>query len=904
MYFRENTLRYYLALSAAAWIPALRAEPDKVVINEVHYHPASEDPGEEFVELYNRGSRPVSLGGWSFAAGIRFAFPPEAVLPPSGFLVVARDAERIRRRFGVEPAAGGFEGSLSDRGEKIALLDAAGKLVDELRYRDREPFPALADGFGPSLERIQPREPGGFPGNWAASRAPAGWFQVSRAGRPGPLAAARLLLFLDGSGEARIDDAEVLSSTSPQAPLHQEGFEGEAAGWRATGNHSRSRLEADRPHQGSRALRLIATGAGGSSAGNVEIDLGRPPAGAAIELRFWIQFLSGRSSLVARLSGTDFEIRVPMETAEPTPGRQNSVYSESLPPFIVGASHFPQRPSSLDEVSVSALICAPAFPLEAALECRTGSAAWSLPLRDDGRSGDGAAGDGIYGAALPPQAAGTLLLYRVRARDALGQEAFFPGPGSLTAERGIYVEPDLPPGEVAVSHLMLSTEALADLARSPRRPVAGIFVQEGEVYPQVSVRHRGQTSLLLAKKSWKIHFQKDRRLPPIHAGEPERRTVHLDGSWNDKSFLRNWLSFGLFQEAGQPHCQVQHVRIYLNGSYLGLFAGIEPVNEDYLRRNGLDPGATVLFKSRSPAQDASASGFDLRLGTEDSVLQLKEFLRGLLLRRGAELDRFISAHLEMEAFLQYQSILTLVNGGDHLSKNYYLCLDRRSGQWSLLPWDLDLTWGHAALSADDYEFANSIFLGVAVAGADWNGLIDAVLGRTLSFRPAYLEELRERLREDFTPERLIPLIGGMQERLRGEAELDRARWGSFGPPESWDFDRNADRLKSFVMDRRRHLEDQLESLQAGFLRGDVDRSQTVDFQDAVVLLAGLFLGGELPSCRDRADGNDDGAVDISDAIFIIRSLQVGDVRIPPPFPGPGSDPTADALACGSPEGGW
>ena len=47
-------------------------DPDfsDVVINEIMYHPASEDDREEYIELLNRDTRPVNLKGWRLARGV------------------------------------------------------------------------------------------------------------------------------------------------------------------------------------------------------------------------------------------------------------------------------------------------------------------------------------------------------------------------------------------------------------------------------------------------------------------------------------------------------------------------------------------------------------------------------------------------------------------------------------------------------------------------------------------------------------------------------------------------------------------------------------------------------------------------------------------------------------------
>ena len=60
----------------------------------------------------------------------------------------------------------------------------------------------------------------------------------------------------------------------------------------------------------------------------------------------------------------------------------------------------------------------------------------------------------------------------------------------------------------------------------------------------------------------------------------------------------------------------------------------------------------------------------------------------------------------------------------------------------------------------------------------------------------------------------------------------------------------------------------------------------------------LFLGGEAPECFDGADSNDDGAINISDAIATLNYLFLGGPA--PPEPGPrtcGEDPTDDPMGC-------
>lgn len=83
-----------------------------------------------------------------------------------------------------------------------------------------------------------------------------------------------------------------------------------------------------------------------------------------------------------------------------------------------------------------------------------------------------------------------------------------------------------------------------------------------------------------------------------------------------------------------------------------------------------------------------------------------------------------------------------------------------------------------------------------------------------------------------------------------------------------------------------------------FVRGDSNQDGVVDISDAIHTLGVKFLGvGEI-GCEDASDANDDGAIDISDPVYALAFLFLGGPRPPAPFPAAGEDPTADGLSCG------
>jgi len=81
-----------------------------------------------------------------------------------------------------------------------------------------------------------------------------------------------------------------------------------------------------------------------------------------------------------------------------------------------------------------------------------------------------------------------------------------------------------------------------------------------------------------------------------------------------------------------------------------------------------------------------------------------------------------------------------------------------------------------------------------------------------------------------------------------------------------------------------------------FRRGDADGNGSVNLTDGIFILRSLFQGGANPLCPDAADADDNSLVNLTDAIYILRSLFQGGADIPAPGPSScGPDPTPDAL---------
>ena len=82
-----------------------------------------------------------------------------------------------------------------------------------------------------------------------------------------------------------------------------------------------------------------------------------------------------------------------------------------------------------------------------------------------------------------------------------------------------------------------------------------------------------------------------------------------------------------------------------------------------------------------------------------------------------------------------------------------------------------------------------------------------------------------------------------------------------------------------------------------FIRGDANQDGRVDISDAIAILTYLFAGGQAAICADAMDVDDTGILEITDGIRFLTYLFLGGPPPLAPYPLPGSDPTADGIEC-------
>ncbi|NNC86793.1 MAG: T9SS type A sorting domain-containing protein, partial [Bacteroidia bacterium] len=147
-----------------------------IIITEIMYNNPGTD-SLEFLEIKNLDNIDVNIGGWRFSSGLALTFPSNLTISAGGYLVFTRYKAYSDAFYGINSVEwlNQFE-SLNNGGEKVAISNSEGTLIDEVEYDDSAPWDTLADGLGYSLSLCDETVSNDVPSNWSTVSFPIGIF--------------------------------------------------------------------------------------------------------------------------------------------------------------------------------------------------------------------------------------------------------------------------------------------------------------------------------------------------------------------------------------------------------------------------------------------------------------------------------------------------------------------------------------------------------------------------------------------------------------------------------------------------------------------------------------------------------------------------------------------------------
>lgn len=239
---------------------------------------------------------------------------------------------------------------------------------------------------------------------------------------------------------------------------------------------------------------------------------------------------------------------------------------------------------------------------------------------------------------------------------------------------------------------------------------------DGEVFSSVGLRAKGNNSLRLVNEyglerySLKIefdHFQDGNTYYGLDK-------LSLDSSYQDNSYMKNYLAYDMMDYMGVPSPLCSYVRVTVNGEDWGLFLAVEEPEEAFARRNyGADHGK--LYKPDYRSLEAENRDVALQYTTEDpadydNIFRNAKFdidaedqarLIGALktLSEGTDLESAVNVDEVLRYFTVQVFVVNLDSYLGRTGHNYFLY--EEDGIISMLPWDYNLAFATYSLGMPD-----------------------------------------------------------------------------------------------------------------------------------------------------------------------------------------------------------
>jgi hypothetical protein len=587
--------------------------PREIVINEIMYHPISENSDDEYLELYNRGATAVDLGGWRFTDGITFRFPAGTTISAGGYIVVARNRTNLLARYpnlAADPAlvVGDFDGNLANDGERLALArpeiainaddlqnvttNLIYIVVDELEYRDGGSWGHWSDGGGSSLELIDARADNRLGPNWADSdeTAKAPWSTIEHTGMldNGGDTADHLHFIMLEEGECLVDDVEVILAGANR--ISNSTFETGLTGWTARGDHERSSL-ANLGYNSSRSLHVRASARGDIGANKIRVPFTSAlTAGQTATVRAKVRWLRGWPEILLRVRGSYLEAtdRMTLPTNLGTPGALNSRTVVNAGPAVTEVTHTPAVPAANQAIVVSARVADVDGVSLVVTRYRVdpGTNFVNVPMNDSGLAGDAVAADGIFSVTIPGHPSDSMVAFTVEAAGggSISPISRYPPPrddNGPVRECLVHFGSPTPAGSFGTYRFWITRQSITNWSQREvlsNERIPGTFVygnhrviyQSGSRYSG-SAAHQDQAAPDYSPVGTPNNYTFDMPKDELLLGTDNFNKVHGPGNnhHDDNTLSREATAYWMAQQLGLPANYKRFVAMYINGARRG-----------------------------------------------------------------------------------------------------------------------------------------------------------------------------------------------------------------------------------------------------------------------------------------------------------------------------------------------
>jgi hypothetical protein len=269
--------------------------------------------------------------------------------------------------------------------------------------------------------------------------------------------------------------------------------------------------------------------------------------------------------------------------------------------------------------------------------------------------------------------------------------------------------------------------------------------------------------------------------------------ISLNGMGTDGTMMREWLNWELMHALRMVAPATRYTRLAINGANQGVFLRIDWIDTKMFERFGLGadgeqfhPYDSTYCGDLTPVSLEPRRNCWLKLAPRGS----KDFssLAALVHEIGTEpvdtFDRLVERRFDVDSVVNWFAVNALVSLTDTYNKNYFLYRSAKTGRWTVVPWDYDLTLGRSYDPFRDFPFTilNEHFQYYYPIEAGQSNPLHYQALKNPALRARVVARLRELTQGDpdaahpwrgwFAPARMARRIGELRARLQPELARD------------------------------------------------------------------------------------------------------------------------------------
>ena len=336
---------------------------------------------------------------------------------------------------------------------------------------------------------------------------------------------------------------------------------------------------------------------------------------------------------------------------------------------------------------------------------------------------------------------------------------------------------------------------------------------DGVLYPNVGIKFKGNSSY--SNPSNKKPFKID--LNEYVAGQDIDgiKKFNLNNGFKDPSFMREKVALDFYNQQGLAAPRCSYARVYLNGTYWGLYMFVEEANKTFLddrfgnKQGNMfkgDPMGDLKWINSTP----SSYYTKYELHTNETVNDWTDLVNLIdnINNSGTNFYDSLEVALNTSTFIRHWAAMNLfVNLDSYIGSghNYFIYHDTLSNKFEWVSWDANESFGNFNMGLTNTQLKNLTMYHVSAPSSS-RPLVQKML-TVPSYKSTLTDVFCQWLQYDFSNAALDSKIDSLANAIRTDVYADGIKFYS-----NADFETNLTSdvgmtmgIKTFITDRRNAL---------------------------------------------------------------------------------------------------